>query len=291
MRPSFSRIVALVGSTVLAVILTLAVGGLWTVLVSLNLATTPALPWAVVAMALILWLLWRYMGGAGWPRSTAPARRRARRANPVTGLVFAWALLADALAIVALIGLWIVLSQLVMVPGNPLPNFANYPWLTVALVLGMASLVAAVTEEVGIRGYVQGTLERVVRPPVAIVIAALAIAPGHGLTQGFVWPTLLFYLLVDVTFGVTAYLSDSILPGMVVHGVGILLFFALIWPQDATRRSVRDGGADGWFWVHVAQAIVFAALAILAFVRLARVSGGARADQGTERSTERGGNA
>jgi membrane protease YdiL (CAAX protease family) len=288
MRSSFGRIVGVVGFVVLAVILTLAVGGVWAALLSVNLATTPAIPWAVVAMALLLWLLWQYMGGAGWPRSSAQARRCSRRSNPVSAPVFAWAVLAGALSIFALIGLWIVLSQLVKASGNPLPNFSAYPRLTVALVLVMASVVAAVAEEVGIRGYVQGALERIVRPPVAIVIAALAIAPGHAQTQGFVWPTLLFYLLVDVTFGVTAYLTDSILPGMVVHAVGIFIFFALIWPHDATRRSVREGGADGWFWLHVAQALIFASLAIVTFVRLARVTEGGRANQATAWSTGRG---
>lgn len=281
MRPSFGRIVALLGSVVLAVIVTLAVGGLWAVLISVNLATTPTIPWAVGAMALILGLLWWYLGGAGWPQRTALARRRARRANPVAAPVFAWAILAGALAIIALIGLWIVLVQLVPVPGNPLPDCSRYPRLTVALVLVMASLVAAVAEEVGIRGYVQGTLERVMRPWIAIAIAAVAIAPGHGMTQGFVWPTLLFYLLVDVTFGVTAYLTDSILPGIMVHAVGILIFFAFIWPHDATRRSVRDGGADGWFWLRVGQVIIFTSLAVLAFFRLARVTGDGRGAHAT----------
>jgi membrane protease YdiL (CAAX protease family) len=287
-RPSFGRIVALIGSVALAVILTLAVGGLWAALVAVNLANTPAIPWAVGVMAPILWLLWRYLGGAGWPASTAQARRRARRANPMPVPVCAWAILAGSLAIIALIGLWIVLAQLVKVPGNRLPAFSRYPRLTVAVVLIMASLVAAVAEEVGIRGYVQGTLERVVRPWIALALAAMVFVPGHGVTQGFVWPTLLFYLLVDVTFGASAYLTDSILPGIVVHGVGILVFFALIWPHDATRRSVREGGADGWFWFWVGAAIIFASLAILAFVRLARRTRGVRADRAIARSTARG---
>jgi membrane protease YdiL (CAAX protease family) len=279
MRSSAGRIVTLVGATVLAIILTLMVGGVWAALLSVNLATTPGIPWAIVPMATILWLLWRYMGGEGWPRSSADARRRSRRANPMSIPVFVWTLFAGTLSIIALIGLWIVLSQLVRVPGNSLPDFSHYPLLTVALVFVMASLVAAVAEEVGIRGYVQGRLERVMRPPVAIVLAALVIAPGHGLTQGFVWPTLLFYLLVDVTFGVSAYLTDSILPGIVVHAVGILIFFAFIWPHDATRRSVRGGGADGWFWAHVAQALIFATLAIFAFVHVARITGEVRESQ------------
>jgi membrane protease YdiL (CAAX protease family) len=288
MRHPSGRVVAWVGYALLAVILTLAFGGVWAALLAVNLATTPALPWAVVAMALILSLLWRYVGGAGLPRSTAQARRRDRRANPVPPPVFAWALLAGALSIVALIGLWIVFSQVVTVPGNPLPDFSRYPRHTVALVLVTAALVAALAEEVGIRGYVQSMLERRFSPPVAIMIAALAIAPGHGLTQGFVWPTLLFYLLVDVTFGVSAHLTDSILPGMVVHAVGILIFFVFIWPHDATRRSVREGDADGWFWIHVAQAVIFALLAVVAFARLAKVTGSLRADRARARSSERG---
>ena len=40
---------------------------------------------------------------------------------------------------------------------------------------------------------------------------------------------------------------------------------------DATRQLVWEGGADRWFWIHVAQAIIFTVLAIPAFVRLARV--------------------
>jgi hypothetical protein len=51
-----------------------------------------------------------------------------------------------------------------------------------------------------------------------------------------------------------------------------MTFFALVWPHDAARRMVWDSGADGWFWFHVAQAVVFTALAIFSFRRLARVA-------------------
>jgi membrane protease YdiL (CAAX protease family) len=122
---------------------------------------------------------------------------------------------------------------------------------------------------VGIRGYLQGALERTLPAPVAILIAALVLAPGHALTQGFVWSTVLFYLLVDFAYGATAYFTNSIYPGVVAHAVGLMVFFLLIWPHDATRRLVSAGGADAWFWLHVLQAAGFGALAIAAFVRLA----------------------
>jgi hypothetical protein len=36
-----------------------------------NLRVFPGVPWAVVPMALYLWLYWRHLDGAGWPRTTA----------------------------------------------------------------------------------------------------------------------------------------------------------------------------------------------------------------------------
>jgi len=59
---------------VMAIVLTAVTGGIWTALLFVNLTTSPAIPWLVAVMALLLWLLWRYLGGAGWPRSTADAR-------------------------------------------------------------------------------------------------------------------------------------------------------------------------------------------------------------------------
>jgi len=265
----------------LALGLTLLAGGIWSALLITNLATSPAIPWAVIVMAVLLWLMWQYLGGKWPPRRTSEARRGYLRATPVSGPAFAWALVAGALSIVALAGLWIVLFQLVKAPGNAPPSFSGYPLLTVALVLLMASLLGAVTEEAGLRGYLQVFLEREVGGPAAIVIVSLVIAPGHGQTQGFVWSTLLFYFFVDVMFGVTAYLTKSILPGIVVHTIGLLTFFTLVWPNDAARSLVGKSGADAWFWMHAAQAIIFSALAILAFRHLKRVTEHEQASRAT----------
>jgi membrane protease YdiL (CAAX protease family) len=267
-----SRLPAVVGCGLLAVVLTAGTGGVWTALLDSNLRTRPAIPWAVGVMALLLWLLWQYLGGRWGPRRTADARRRSLRARPLPRPVVAWAVGAGLLAIVALAGIWIVVVRLVPVPPHALPDYARYPLLTVALVLAMAALVGAVTEEAGFRGYFQGILERAVGGPAAIMVTALVMAPEHALTQGFVWPILLFYLCVDVMLGLTAYLTQSIVPGLVVHSIGLLTFFTLVWPDDTHRRLVWDTGADAWFWLHVAQALIFTALALLGFRRLARVT-------------------
>ena len=91
------------------------------------------------------------------------------------------------------------------------------------------------------------------------------------MVHGFLGPKLLVYFLAGVVFGVMAYVANSTVPAIPVHIIGDLTFFTLVWPYDATRQLVWEGGADRWFWIHVAQAIIFTALAIPAFVRLARV--------------------
>ena len=119
-------------------------------------------------------------------------------------------------------------------------------------------------------GIIVGPLEK--SRGAAILCTALLMAPVHALTQGFVWPTLLFYLLVDAMLGALAYFTKSIRPGVVVHAVGLFTFFGVIWPRDRDRLSIWQSGADIWFWIHFFQAIVFAALSLLALRHLARLA-------------------
>lgn len=255
----------------LAFALTIFAGGIWSGLLVANLRSSPAIPWSVPAMGLVVWLMWSYLAGKGWPSSTSERRRFYLRANRRSSGMYLWAWTAGALSVIALAGLWIALFQLVRMPANLFADMSHYPRITVALMILMGSLVAPLMEEAGFRGYFQVALEREVNASAAIVIASLLFSLAHGPTQGFQWPKLLFYFLVGVAFGVTAWLTNSILPAIPVHIAGLLIFFTMVWPHDATRRLVWERGADHWFWIHVAQAIVFTALAVWAFRRLAKV--------------------
>jgi len=272
MHSFLGRILAVVWSGILGFAIIVFGAGTWAALVTSNLTTSPAVPWAVPTMALILWAMWRYLGGKWWPRSTSETRHRYMRAGPVSREAFVWALLAGMPSIVALAGFWIVMFHLVKMPGNALPDFSKYPPLTVGLMIVMGSLAAPFTEEPAFRGYCQVILEREFRGPIAVVISSVLFALAHGPTQGFLWPKLLFYFIVGIVFGATAYLTKSILPAIPVHVIGLLVFFTLVWPHDATRGLIWEGGADAWFWVHSAQALIFTALAVGAFFRLAKVS-------------------
>jgi membrane protease YdiL (CAAX protease family) len=265
------RTLKLTGFGLLAFAITALAGGIWSALLIVNLRSSPAIPWSVLAMALVLWLTWSYLAGKGWPPSTSKARRLYLRASKksIRTYFLAWA--AGGLSIVALAGYWIVLLQLVRMPPNLFADMSRYPRVTVALMILMGSLVAPLMEEAGFRGYFQGALERELRAPLAIVIASLLFTLAHGPTQGFLWPKLLFYFLVGIAFGTIAYLTNSILPAIPVHIAGLLIFFSLVWPHDSTRRLVWVNGTDHWFWIHVAQAVVFTALAVWALQRLANV--------------------
>jgi membrane protease YdiL (CAAX protease family) len=264
-----TRALSIIGFGVLAFAITILAGGIWSALLVTNLQRSPAVPWSVSVMGLLLWLMWSYLGGKGWPQSTSDARRHYLRANRRSARTYLWSFAAGVLSVVALAGYWIVLFRLVKMPPNALPDVSSYPRMTVALMILMGSLVAPFMEEAGFRGYFQVALEREFRGSVAVAVSSLVFALAH-FAHGILWPKLLVYFLVGVAFGATAYLTNSTLPAIVPHIIGDLTFFTLVWPHDAARRLVFDSGTDIWFWIHVAQAIVFTLLGVSAFQRLAR---------------------
>ena len=268
-RPVIRRIGSLVGFCVLALLATLVAQLVWTGLLATNLKASPGIPWAVAVMAAFLWAIWQYAGGAWWPPSSQEARRRYRRANPVPRPVFQLAIIAGLFALGGLIALWLVLVQLVKIPGNPGANFANYSLFTIVTVVLMASVVGAITEELGLRGYMLTRLEAAVGGWPAVVIVAVVISPGHGITQGFVLPTLLWYFVADVTFGALSYVTRSILPGIVIHAVGLIAFFAVIWPTDKYRHVASLGQQPFTFWIELGLFLVLTAVSLIAFRRLA----------------------
>ena len=152
---------------------------------------------------------------------------------------------------------------------------SELPQYFVLLVAVMASLVAPLTEEAGFRGYAQLALEKRYRPAVAILGSSGLFALAH-LTHGVFVPALLLYFLGGIMWGVTAYLTNSILPGIVIHIVADLAFFLIVWPGDANRRMIAAEGPDTWFWVHLGQVVCFTAISVWAYFKLSASKVGSR---------------
>ncbi|MDE3136699.1 MAG: CPBP family intramembrane metalloprotease [Acidobacteriota bacterium] len=268
-RSLLNRIGRPIGIGILGFCIAIFAGGVWSALLTTNLRTSPAIPWSVPVMAVVVWAMWRYLGGDWWPRSTAEKRRQYLRANSVPRKTFFWALTAGVLSVVALAGLWIVMFQLVRMPGNVLPDMSKYPPLTASLMVLMGSLVSPFMEEATFRGYFQVALEQECTGAVAVLISSFLFALGH-FNHGLLWPKLLVYFLAGLAFGTTAFFTKSTLPAIPVHFIGDMTFFTLVWPNDTARKLMWEVGPDRWFWIHSAQVIVFGTLAIWAYTRLAK---------------------
>lgn len=262
------RFYAVLWSALIAFLILVLGQTIWGGLLAANFGSSRrAVPWSVAVMVVVLWLFWQYLGGRWSPRKTSASRKRALRANPVSGSVLMGALLAGVLSIIALAGLWIVFFGLVKTPANVLDDPSKYPLLTVVLIVSMSSLVSPIVEEIAFRGYCQQILERHFSGNVAVLLSSLLFMLAHA-NHGWYWSKLSVYFLAGVVFGAIARLTNSILTSLPVHIFGDLTFFVLIWPRDSARVLVTVAGADKWFWIHVAQAILFGAFALLAFHRL-----------------------
>jgi len=268
------KLAVFVGFSLLALFLIGFSSAVWGGLLYLNFRNIPSFPWALLVLFAYLWLFWRYLAGWGWPSRTRAKRQALLRANPVSPGAYGWSAIAGLLAVVALAGLWITLFQLFPTQPNPLipTNFTSSPLFVAAITVG-ASLLAPITEESAVRGYLQSVLEPNFTPSIAITLSSVIFALAHA-TQGLVWPKLFFYFFVGVAFGALAYVNQSILPVIPVHIAGDLIFLTFVWPNDKSRVPVSQFGADTWFWVHFAQTMAFGALSIVAFSRIREARSG-----------------
>jgi membrane protease YdiL (CAAX protease family) len=270
MSERLRAILRILWTGVFAVVFTGVISLIWGALLTINLMTGDVVPWAVVPMALVLWAAWTFLDGRWGPARSRTTRREMLRAQPLPRPALLWGVAAGGLWMIALAGLWIVLHRLVAVQTNPLPDLSRHPAVTVIVLLAMASISGAVSEEAAFRGYFLSALERAGLGRAAVAAAALLMAPEHALTQGFVWPNMLFYLLFDGMQGAITYVAGSIRPAIMVHAIGLFVFFYVVWPHDAGRALVSVHGPDLWFWIHVGQAAGFAVLSLAAFAGLAK---------------------
>jgi membrane protease YdiL (CAAX protease family) len=272
-RPLHQRILSAAWAAILGIFIALFGQGVWSALIAANLATTPAIPWAVGVMAVVLWLIWQYLNGRFGPQRTSESRQLRLRANALPANVFAWAALAGALSIVSLAGWWMLISRLLHLSGSVLPDTSKYPWLMTVLAVAMGTLVSPVLEQAGLWGYCQAMLEREFSGPAAIITTAMlfALLP-HPPMHVPLWPKLILFFFIGLSFGVMAYLTKSILPGLLVHIFGLLAFFTLVFRNQSGQPST-----DAWVWIHAVQMIVCAALSIASFAHLRRLTEPTRA--------------
>jgi membrane protease YdiL (CAAX protease family) len=257
--------------------------GLWGAMASANVKLTPALPWAAVVMPVVLAGLGLFLAGRTRPRWGAASRRALVPLGPVSSQAWIWAVAAGAASVLALAGLWTVFGSLVRTAPNVLPDTRGLPlWTTLPMLL--VSIVAApLTEEVAFRGYAMGLLRRHFGPISVMLISSMMFAAAH-LTHGLYPTKLVVYFLFGLGLAAIVWRTGSVLPAMLVHSFGDFVFFTAVWPLDAGRRLVAEGGADAGFYAALALTVVGSALWLVAFPRLMRATSLAAAPGGSPTS-------
>lgn len=252
----------------------------WALLVGANIKHWSAVPWAVPPTALYLWLFWRYVQGAGWPRSTAQARRTNCRANRLSDEVWGAALLAGVLGLVALVLFLSVMNRLVRLPAQPTDDVSHVPFLTLATWLLMSAVVAGIAEESAFRGYMQGPIERRHGPVVAILVTGSLFGFAHFTHPEVTLILMPYYLAVAAIYGTLAYLTNSILPSAVLHAGGNVLSAIQLfgrgraeWQAPSSPAPlIWETGADASFWISCLAVLIVGAAAVWAYRALASVA-------------------
>jgi membrane protease YdiL (CAAX protease family) len=244
----------------------------WGILVWANLSFAPVLPWAAIIMAAYLLVYWKYLQGRGWPESTARARLECLRAPHLPAAIWCWSLLAGGLSLTASISLFIVVRRMVNWPHPGSVNLDRFPAVTILATLFMSAVVSGVAEEAGFRGYMQSMMERRYGPAVAIAATSLVFGFAH-LSHGFFLPALLFDMVWGALYGLLAYSSGSILPGLLYHSSLDFLEFILAWKLGAKGNPhlVWVSGPDLWFWGNCLTVLVLGPASVWAFLRLSRM--------------------
>jgi membrane protease YdiL (CAAX protease family) len=239
-----------------------------------NLKLWPAIPLFVPLSAAWLWLLWQYLNGRGWPRSTSLARHAALRARPLPSDVWRWSLLAGGLGIVSVVGLAFVTARLANLPRDAFKismDVSVYPPWTVISILLVISLSAGVVEEAAFRGYALSLIQQRHGWVVAVILTGAMFFVTH-LGHAYVTVAFLpFFLAVTTVHGLLVYFTGSILPSVVLHAtadfVVIPVQYGLI--GSLSVAPIWKTGLDASFVLYVCIAVLFGLAAVPPFRRLA----------------------
>ena len=244
---------------------------------AMNLRYLPAVPWAVPVMAVFLLYFWCYLHSSQPWFAPGAAAGGALRANRVAAPLWRWSLAAGGLGIVALVLGFRLINRMVALPPQQLPDLSAVPPVTIAALLLMSAPIAGIVEEAAFRGYMQGPIERAHGIVPAILISGTMFAVSHLDFTLILWP---YYVAVAAIYGMVTYLTDSILPSIVLHTSGNLFSNFDLWLHGQAEWQAGAGvapliweaGGDRSFWISAAALAIVATLAVAAYVRLAQAA-------------------
>jgi len=235
------------------------------------LAVLPA-PWAILPMIAALWVFWKFFSGNWGSGARAKTREYNFRSTKLSPPVWKWGLAAAAFFVIIVQSSFVITFRLIQFPAAKF--MADYKvidtfpvWVAWAIII-MSSVVAAIAEEAGFRGYMQTPIEKKYGAGTAIIITSLIFTLIH-LTHTWAFPIWPHIFFASVLLGMLAYKTGSLIPGIIGHAI-LDIFDYSFWWSDLTggfqKQTIFATGIDLHFIVWV---LVFI-LSVLGFLRAIR---------------------
>jgi len=222
---------------------------------SLFLAVLPA-PWSILAMIPVLWVYWKWFTRkyAAWPWGGAGPWDDGRRPIRAGGLR-ALQLGAALLFVLIVRASFVVTFCLIPFPAERFTadykQLESMPLWTAWALIVMSSIVAAICEETGFRGYMQAPLQKRYGPRIAIIATSIFFTLIH-LSHRWAAPILPQIFFASVLLGLLAWRSGSLIPGIIGHAILDIFDYSFWWTNitgKIDRKTIFETGVDGHFIV------------------------------------------
>jgi membrane protease YdiL (CAAX protease family) len=257
----WNRIPILVRSLTLGIVVSLL--GVYASLIAAALVPPP---WSLLAFLGVSWILYKYFSGSWWPGETSKARSHSIRTVRMPARLWKISLLASFLLVVLVQSGFVFTFRIIEYPADMMTseyNFDEMPTWEAWLFILVSAMAAGVFEEMGFRGYAQVPLEERYGPVAGITLVSILFLLSH-LTQGWIAPLIFHVFAGSVLYGILAFSSGSLVPGMIAHTIIDVFMFSYWWSDVAgtfNRQPVGVAGIDLhfilWTTIFVASSVLF----------------------------------
>lgn len=277
------RVPTLIRSLTLGIVVSLL--GVYASLIAASIVPPP---WSLLTFLGVSWILYKYFSGSWWPRETSKARNHSIRTVKMPARLWKISLLASFLLIILVQSGFVFTFRIIEYPADTMTSEYDFdempPWEAWLFII-VSAMAAGIFEEIGFRGYAQVPLEERHGPVVGITLVSTLFLLSH-LTQGWIAPILFHVFAGSVLYGILAFSSGSLVPGMIAHTIIDVFMFSYWWSDVAgtfNKQPVSVAGVDLHF---ILWTIIFVTSSVLFFLA-ARKTNEIRREIGSIARTER----
>jgi membrane protease YdiL (CAAX protease family) len=239
----WNRLPTIVRAIITGVIVAIAGTIPWAFLVRLNLDHLPSVPWCIIPAAIYLWFFWKYVNGAGWPRSTAAIRKKNSEGQSTQQRSMGFSHRSRYIGFSIPCNIFRFAKPYGKNATTGCIRTITCSFASLFFILLMSATVAGIVEESAFRGFMQKPIEQHHGPVIAIAVTGIAFGFMHFTHPETTFALMPFYIFVATIYGMLAYITNSILPGMILHAGGnvfAVLTYCFVANQSGSNLLLRN---------------------------------------------------